>query len=100
MNSTGKVVIGIIVLLIVAAAGYYWYKSTDTNGTPSMGTALQVPAPTGNLPTGSNGSAGNTTAKPNTSDTGLAQDATAIDAQMNGLTADTANVNSTVTGNP
>jgi hypothetical protein len=97
MTSTGKVIVGIIAVLIIAAAGYYWYASTSS---PSTGTALGVPAPTGTLPNNGTGSATNGRPEANTSDAGLAQDAASIDAQMSGLVSDTSRMNSSVGSKP
>lgn len=82
MSQNEKVAIGVIVVLVLAGLGYYWYQHDSMPKT--AGTFVNTPA---TLPSGSD-----------TSDQGLQQDTSAIDAQMQGLSSDQATVNSSVSG--
>lgn len=99
MTTTGKVLVGIIVLIIVAGGAYYWYAQTHNPATA----AVQVATTTSDSAQEANTLVSNTPVLPSgsgTSDASLSQDTAALDAQMSGLSADTASANQSVNDKP
>lgn len=88
MTSTGKLIIGIIIVALIGA----WYFSSIQPGTPSDTTAATTTTQTssGSLPTASG----------DTSDEAIIKDSAAIDAQLSGLGADGASVEQSLNDKP
>lgn len=88
-----KWIIGIIVVLLVAGA--VWYSGVLGNMHPAVTTtqtATTTPDTTATQPQPENGMAATNDA----SDAALTQDTAAVDAQMQGLTTDNSNVDSSL----
>ena len=84
MTSTGKVILWVVVIILVGA-GAWWYFSKGGSMQPQGADQASNTA---------NGQA--SPAALDTSDAALVNDTTAIDAQMQGLQTDTANVDSSL----
>ena len=103
MNTTGKVIVGIIVLVVVLGGAFYLYQQmqptpvvapsiattsqTSSAGTPA--TSQQTAASVNPLPSGTA-----------TSDAALAQDAASVDTQMSALSSDNTQVTQSVNDQP
>ncbi len=107
MNTTGKIVAGIVVLIIIVAGAFYWYahsrsgtpsftasstSMTATSSMPGMASSTGNAAGTsGNVMTSGSASTATLPAGSNDSDASLQQDNAAIQAQMSGLDTDNSN---------
>ena len=100
MTTTGKVLVGIVVVLILAGGAYYWYSSTHSAVNPTLQTATSTDSMQGMQTQGSTESASVLPSGSGTSDASLNQDTAAIDSQMTGLDSDNASVNSSVNDQP
>jgi flagellar basal body-associated protein FliL len=105
MNSTGKIVAGIIVLIIVVAGAFYWFMHSKS-GTPSFtASSTSMTATTSNTASAQSGTidAAGAAALPggtSDSDAALQQDTAAIDAQMGGLNTDNTNTSASLNDQP
>lgn len=84
MSQSAKIITGLVLAVIVLGGLYYWYTSKNGPGGASDQSA-QSAAETTTLPSGGN-----------TSDASLSQDLNSIDAQMQGVSSDTADVSASV----
>ncbi len=87
MSSTVKWIVGAAVVLVVAGGLWYWLSASPTP--PSGVSDNMMPA---NAASTSGAASGG-----DTSTAAINQDTAAIDAQMQGLNSDAANVNTSVT---
>ena len=81
MNTTGKVIVGILVLLVVLGGVYYAVKHNNSKVTQTPQT-LDLPGGESN------------------SDEALQQDTATIDTQLNALSSDTAEVHQSLNDQP
>lgn len=100
MTTTGKVLVGIIVVLIIAGGAYYWYAQTHNPATAAVQEASTPDAMAGMDMSTSSMQKSDLPSGTGTSDTSLNQDTAAIDAQMNGLDSDNSDVNSSINDQP
>ena len=89
MSSTGKLVIGVIVVVLIGLG--FWYYSANKGGTaPAAPGSSASPSDAGVLPTSAS----------DNSDAALNQDTAAVDTQLNGLNSDSATVDSSINDKP
>jgi protein-disulfide isomerase len=86
MTSTGKTILGIIVLIILAGA--IWYVSKKPASSDSMMPAATATQQDQSTQTPAGDSMNATATSQNTSDQSITQDMTTIDAQMQGFNSD------------
>jgi hypothetical protein len=91
MAYTSKILAGIVAVLVIGFGGW-WYMHTSANTMqPSSGQVGMTSGASTPAQTTFNANANGATPSSDTSDSAMAQDATNIDGQMNGLTTDNAN---------
>jgi hypothetical protein len=98
MSKTAQIVIWVIVAVIVIGGVWWWIASNQTSGTPTnpySPTSQATPPANQGTAQGAT-STSNTIVSNGTSDNNLDQDMTNINAQMNGLSSDSANVDASV----
>jgi cell division protein YceG involved in septum cleavage len=83
-SKTTKIFILVLVLVAIVAAGYYWFVIKE-GGKKTVSDIFNNASAVVTLPSGSS-----------TTDTSLKLDAAAIDAQLAGLSSDSASVDSSV----
>jgi hypothetical protein len=93
MDTTGKIIVWVVVILIILGGLFYWYEYMHT---PKVSTSMTATS-SAMLPSAAATAAANPLpAGTSTSDAALSQDTAAIDAQMNGLDSDNTNMTSSV----
>ena len=85
-----KAILWAVIAVIVVGGGIWWWAATrNPASSPSLISSNQAanPVPTSSLPQGD-------------SNQSISQEMTSIDAQMNGLSSDTANISSSMNDQP
>lgn len=87
MSRTGKIILWVIVAAVVVGGGIWWWMASQNGAPSSMPTAMD------------NGSASTSYPQGN-SDQSINQDMASLDAQMNGLSSDSASVAASMNDQP
>ena len=89
MSKTSQIVLWVIIGVIVVGGGIWWWAAS-MNATTGNSAGTNQPV------YGNQNSASSDTVSTDTSDSAMDQDMTNINAQMNGLSSDSANVDSSM----
>ena len=100
MSSTGKITLWVVIILVVVVGGVWWWVASQGAGTnggvaPSTGTAAVV-----NPSSASSTASASSSLPQGNSNQAINQEMTNINAQMNGLSSDTASVNQSLNDQP
>jgi hypothetical protein len=98
MSTTGKAVLWIVGIVIVVGGGIWWWMASHpSNGSMDMN---NMPGMTQTSTAAMASSTASSSLPQGDSDQSIDQEMTDINAQMNGLSSDTANVNQSMNDQP